>query len=381
MSVYKRWKGERIKSSHPKYKQAKWCCEFFLDGKTFKKSVPDARNQREAEDFERDWRRAIRGSGEAVFIDETNFADFVDSTYLLYARNNNPAYQTKVFETNVLKRYFGDYRLKAITPELIEEFKTSRLKERVRCQKCAHGRKHVCAGRPITPSTVNRELTTLGKILSLAVRNKKIADNPKRFVPQLPEPDPRERFLTRDEKQKLFVELQGNEQLLAIVTLAILTGWRRGQILSLRKSSLDEMTLCVTIAKSKRTKARKIPVSSIVWKILNGLARKTEDYLFVNKRTGKQLLDFGRSWDTVCSDAGITGLRFHDLRRTFAVEMLNQNAGEFMIQTALGHSEIQTTRIYAQVQNEGLRESLERLAGGENFYHSAIIQPPDDFEN
>lgn len=213
------------------------------------------------------------------------------------------------------------------------------------------------------------------------MQNKKLADNPCRFVPQFPEPDPRERYLTKSEKEKLFVELQDNEQLLAIVTLAILTGWRRGQILGLRKASLDEMALSATIGKSKGGKARKSPVSSLVWRILTNLAEYTDDYLFINKKTGQQLKDFGKSWDTVCSDADITGLHFHDLRRTFAIEMLNLNANELTIQTALGHSNIQTTKIYAQVQNEGLRMSLERLAEGGNFHHSAIIPPSDNFSN
>jgi integrase len=381
MSVFKRWKGIRITSAHPKYKQAKWCCEFFLDGRTYKKSIPDAQNKKDADDFERDFRRSIRGGNETVFLDETNFSDFVDTIYLPYAQNNNPSYKTKVIESNNLKSFFGNYRLKAITPNLIEEFKTKRLNERVRCQKCKFGKKHDCDSREISPSTVNRELSTLSKILSLAVQNKKITDNPKRFVPQLQEPDARERFLTSEEKERLFKVLQDNVQLLAIVTIAILTGWRRGQILGLRKSSLDELSRSATIGKSKRAKARKVPVSSIVWRILTNLANNTDDFLFVNKKTGQQLLDCGRAWDTACSDAEIEGLHFHDLRRTFAIEMLNLNAGEFTIQTALGHSNIQTTKIYAQVQNEGLRESLERLANDGNFHHSAIIQPSTDFDN
>ncbi len=61
--------------------------------------------------------------------------------------------------------------------------------------------------------------------------------------------------------------------------------------------------------------------------------------------------------------------------------MLTGGAGELMIQTAPGHSQINTTKIYGQVQNEGLRASLERLTDGGIFHHSAIIQPSDDFIN
>jgi integrase len=87
------------------------------------------------------------------------------------------------------------------------------------------------------------------------------------------------------------------------------------------------------------------------------------------------LLNFDKSWKTACDNANIEGLRFHDLRRTFAVEMLNLKAGEFLIQSALGHSNIETTKIYAQVQNTALRDSLEVLASSEKIYHSTIIPP------
>lgn len=383
MSVFKRWKGERINSLHPKYKEAKWTCEFHADGKNYKKAIPFARNQKEAENFEREFRASVLGGNVEVFVDKTNFADFVENVYLPMAKNNNPSYLTKVYECQTLTGFFGDYRLRAITPALIETFKTKRRSDRVRCQKCKFGKKHDCDQPYVSPSTVNRELTTLSKILEVARVGRKISENPMRFVKKLSEPDPRERFLSADEKERLLRVLQteGNEQLLAIVLIAVLTGWRRGQILSLRRSSLDPRSQSVRLIKSKGAKARFVPVASVVWSLLSGLAEKTEDFLFTNPKTGKQLMDFGRNWETACRKAGIEGLRFHDLRRTFAVEMLNLKVGEFTIQTALGHSSIQTTQIYAQVQNDGLRESLERLAGSEAIYHSAILQPSGDLPN
>jgi site-specific recombinase XerD len=60
--------------------------------------------------------------------------------------------------------------------------------------------------------------------------------------------------------------------------------------------------------------------------------------------------------------------------------MLNLNVGEFTIQNALGHSNIETTKVYAQVQNEGLQDSLEKLAKG-GIDHSAIIRPSDKLLN
>jgi integrase len=278
MAVYKRYKGEKITSSHPKYKESKWCCEFYADGKTFKKSIPLAKSLKDAENFEREFRQSVLGGNFEHFLDKTNFADFVNEIYLPSAKNNNASYETKIFETDTLKRFFGDYRLKAITPELIETFKSKRVNERIRCQKCKFGKKHECNQPKLSPSTVNRELTTLSKILEVARVSRRISENPMRFVKKFSEPDARERFLLQDEKERLFKELQSNNQLLAIVLIAVLTGWRRGQILSLQKSSLNITNQSVRLIKSKGAKARFVPVSTIVWSILNNLAENTDDF-------------------------------------------------------------------------------------------------------
>jgi len=80
-----------------------------------------------------------------------------------------------------------------------------------------------------------------------------------------------------------------------------------------------------------------------------------------NEKTKKRLGDFKRSWRTILEKAGIEDFRFHDLRHTFATELLEIGAGEFEIQTALGHSEIKTTHGYTHVKNENLRRNLEQL--------------------
>ena len=61
--------------------------------------------------------------------------------------------------------------------------------------------------------------------------------------------------------------------------------------------------------------------------------------------------------------------------------MLNLKAGEFLIQSALGHSNIETTKIYAQVQDTALRESLDILASSEKIYNSTIILPSSEYSN
>lgn len=144
--------------------------------------------------------------------------------------------------------------------------------------------------------------------------------------------------------------------------LALTTGWRKEQILSVKKSDLDYTNRAVSIIKSKKTPPRKVPVSSFAWQIFARLAEAAKsDYLFYNEKTGERLGDFKKAWGTALKSAGIADFRFHDWRHTFATDLFELGAESFTIQTALGHSEIKTTEIYTHVKDNVLRKQLEQL--------------------
>lgn len=119
--------------------------------------------------------------------------------------------------------------------------------------------------------------------------------------------------------------------------------------------------MTVTIKKSKRSKARKVPVSLMAWDIISALAENSDDFLFVN-RDGDQLGDSKDSWWAALDAAGIKDFHFHDLRHTFATDMLIVGARDFTVQAALGYANIKTTGIYTHVQNDYLRSALEMVS-------------------
>jgi integrase len=219
----------------------------------------------------------------------------------------------------------------------------------------------------VANSTVNRELTTLKKLFSLAVANRKLKENPMRFVKMLEEPSPRERFLTVDEKNRLLESVSSDKKLQAIVLLALLTGWRKSQILSVRKSDLDFEHLVVLRKKSKRAPARKVPVSSSAWNIFASLAANADDYLFTN-RDGKPLKDFKESWWSALKRAEIEGFRFHDLRHIFSSELILSGANPLVVRDALGHAQLSTTEIYMQMQSSAMQKALDDHADNNPDY-------------
>lgn len=128
----------------------------------------------------------------------------------------------------------------------------------------------------------------------------------------------------------------------------------------IRKRHLDSDNKAVTIKPSKQSKGRLVPVSLMTWNIFSVLAEKADDYLFTN-RDGDALGDFKDSWWKALSEAGIKDFHFHDLRHTFATDMIASGARDATVQAALGHASIKTTGIYTHVSNENLRKALESV--------------------
>lgn len=99
----------------------------------------------------------------------------------------------------------------------------------------------------------------------------------------------------------------------------------------------------------------------MAWDIISALAENSDDFLFVN-RDGDRLGDSKDSWWAALDAAGIKDFHFHDLRHTFATDMLIVGARDFTVQAALGHANIKTTGIYTHVQNDYLRSALEMVS-------------------
>lgn len=379
MPVYKRFKQKTVKRGMEGYDKATWYARGAVNGERYNLALPEAKTKADADALESLLVGKLRQGELDLERDKTTLKEFVDDVYLPHCKQHNESYKQKEIETDNLIKFFKNVRLRAITPTRIEAYKQWRLTNKAFCQKCHHNlhpQGEICTARTVSPSTVNRDLATLSALFSTAVRHSKIKENPMQMVKKFPEPEPRTRFLTPDEKERLLRELESgeNRQMQDIVLIALLTGWRKGQILGIQKADLDSVTQSVLLQKSKRSARRHVPVSSAVWEILSSLAGTRTDYLFINSKTGGKLGDFKKTWWNILEKVGIKNdFHFHDLRHSFATDLLRLGAREFQIQAALGHASIKTTRGYAHVQDDDLRVSLNLL--GERLNQNARIIP------
>ncbi len=82
------------------------------------------------------------------------------------------------------------------------------------------------------------------------------------------------------------------------------------------------------------------------------------DYIFANPKTKKPYVSIFTAWDKARKSAGLTNLRIHDLRHSFASFLVNAGRSLYEVQQLLGHADIKTTSRYAHLSNERLQEAV-----------------------
>ncbi len=120
-------------------------------------------------------------------------------------------------------------------------------------------------------ATLNRELGNLKQVMAKAVEWELLPQNPFAKVKLLPVPNSPERILREDEEVRLLAacERVHAPYLRPILLLALNTGMRKGEILSLEWSQidLDNRTIRIDNAKTKQGE-RRIPMNDAVWNLL-----------------------------------------------------------------------------------------------------------------
>lgn len=142
---------------------------------------------------------------------------------------------------------------------------------------------------------------------------------------------------------------------------------RRGEILSLKWGNVNLVNGYIFIEDSKSGKSRKVPMNSLVLETFRNIKR-THEYVFYNPQTKTHIKDIKTAFKSACRDAGIKGLRLHDLRHSAATRMVEAGVDLVTVSKILGHSTIQMTMRYAHPTPENMQRAVDKL--GEIFNKS-----------
>jgi integrase len=265
----------------------------------------------------------------------------------------------------ILEGHFGNTRIRSITHGDVLHFKTERLDTPVKPPSTKKPRKKKLKNKQRSIATVNRELTVLKRMFSIALREGWILRHPFTGSDTLissSDETKRTRVLSREEEELLLDACDENRsKLRPIIIMALDTGMRRGEILSLRWRDVDFENKRVNIQamNTKTLRSRSVPISPRLLDELNALTcRGQAQRVFGITDTVK------RSWATAKRVAGIADLRFHDLRHTCATRLVQGGLPIAEVSRILGHTSVVTTFRYANVDDSTFDRMLAILERG-----------------
>lgn len=147
----------------------------------------------------------------------------------------------------------------------------------------------------------------------------------------------------------------------AALRLLLFTGCRLREILHLRWEHVDIERGCLFLPDSK-SGPKTVILNATALAVLNNLQR-LGPYVVPGDDPEQPRHDLKRPWDAVTKRAGLSGVRLHDLRHTYASFGAGGGLGLPIIGRLLGHAQAATTARYAHLDSDPLRRASEAIAG------------------
>jgi site-specific recombinase XerD len=237
---------------------------------------------------------------------------------------------------NLLVQSVGDLSLSDITDSHLSKFKSD------------------CLARKVKPVSINLYLRHLKASLSYAKKHKHIKEIPDFTYFKLPKSLPR--AVSSSDIALILKASEIKPEMNRIIRFTLYTGCRRAELISLLYDNIiqQDKILMIKIV-GKGNKERIVP---IVGDALEVLGTKTTGKVFSYQHVSTISNYFRR----IVRSCGVTA-KFHDLRHTAATQMLNRGISIEIVQKMLGHEEIRTTQIYAQMSGKTLAEEMAGKMG------------------
>lgn len=262
-------------------------------------------------------------------------------------RKGRGFYSVKVRLGQLSKALGAGRRLDTIQEADLEAYRRARTAEKGR------------DGKGIKAATINRDLATLGALLSWAVKEGKIERRPKIAMP--PERNQRTRFLTREEVGRLLASCEPH--VADLVRAAVSTGCRLGELCALEWSWVDLARGIVSLPGSacKSGKGRHIPINATFGALL--AERKTKarpDCPLVFHLDGRVPKSVWYAFKKAAKAAKLPDLHFHDLRHSFASWLVQGGTDLYSVSTLLGHATLAMSARYAHLEPGHLRGAVAK---------------------
>ena len=260
-------------------------------------------------------------------------------------------------EDEVILRRFCDHVGAGAVLQDIDRLTVEQFLRRLSAQGLSHGR-------------VNRYIASLKSFWNRRIEWGKASMNPVKGIKLYPEMM-RTEYLELGQIRALIDAC--SQRLKPIVQVALMTGFRKGDILGLKWDSVDFERRELSIVQGKTKTRLVIHIGEALFQVLSALP-KNPDSPFVFHDRGRAVNAFGWIRNDYVAAARAAGLPeskrlFHTLRHAVATQLRFLGKDLAIIKEQLGHKSLRMTLRYAHVAQEELKKAAdqlgERIAGGQ----------------
>ena len=222
------------------------------------------------------------------------------------------------------------------------------------------------------PATITYAVNRLRAAFNRAVEWEFIDSHTLGKVKVIHQDNTRVRYLSKEEEKALLAALTSRDARLReslastaqagryvdylepLIVMAMHTGLRRGELLTLRWEhiSLPNRYLTIRSENAKSKKRRTVPLNDTVFHLLEAwrVQNPNADVVFVHR--GQPVSVFSYPWRNLLKEAKIEQFRFHDLRHHFASKLVMAGVDLNTVRELLGHADLKMTLRYAHLAPE-----------------------------
>lgn len=294
--------------------------------------------------------------------------DLIDE-YDVSINGSLKSYATSKSHLQRIKADFGSFTLRDLSLKQIEIWAAQlKLIPRASRKKVVPGKKKPSTALPpVSAVTVNRYLQTFKAMMTKACDWNMITGRKLRELRKIELVDERHNkrtdFLSHAEAERL---IQAADAVIRpLVTTALQTGMRKGEILGLKWKQIDMTHGLIHLPETKSGDTRSIRINERLDATLRGMVRGIDDnsYVFTNPETKTRWSDLKSLFNRAVVKAKLSERKivFHSLRHTTASWLVMAGVPLLTVAQILGHSDIKMVMRYSHLSPGHLDTAMSML--------------------